>query len=353
MPGLPAGKGRYVLLLIRAGVVFCAIAFGAYWLSVGDNWAGLVSVFRRMNLLVFVAVLLTFVFSQTLVALRWWILLRTQSARIGIWPAVKLHFLGLFYNNFMPSSVGGDFVRAWYVTKHTHRRFEAALSVFVDRAIGLASTLIIAVFFYMVFLRGEAAVAAEKQEQTGTSAGSFAIYARVLLWLIVVTVLALAGLFLTAKGRAVLSRAWALVRKHALELARKFVNAAVLYCSKPFAILAAFGLTVLLQLLTITAFWALGRSLGIGVSAKYYYVFFTLTWVLGAIPVSIGGAGVVELSLAAMFVKFAGAGHEAAAALALCQRAVWMLASLLGAAIHLSGLHLPKDFSVDSDQAPD
>jgi hypothetical protein len=35
----------------------------------------------------------------------------------------------------------------------------------------------------------------------------------------------------------------------------------------------------------------------------------------------------------------------------LCQRAVWMLASLPGAAIHLVGAHLPKDFSVDYDQS--
>ena len=127
--------------------------------------------------------------------------------------------------------------------------------------------------------------------------------------------------------------------------------------------LLAFGLTVFLQMLAITAFWLLGSNMGIQADVKYYYVFFTLTWVLGAVPISIGGAVVVEGMLAYLFITFAGVAKEAASALALCQRAVWMLASLPGAAIHLIGAHLPgeaksgletpKDFFVDSKKSVD
>jgi uncharacterized membrane protein YbhN (UPF0104 family) len=116
-------------------------------------------------------------------------------------------------------------------------------------------------------------------------------------------------------------------------------------------------------MLTITAFWLLGRNMGIQADIKYYYVFFTLTWVLGAVPVSIGGAVVVEGMLTYLFSTFAGVAEEAAFALALCQRAVWMLASLPGAAIHLIGAHLPesskrslestKDFIIDSKKTID
>jgi hypothetical protein len=54
--------------------------------------------------------------------------------------------------------VGGDLLRAWYVTRHTRKKFEAVLSVFVDRVIGLLSTLVIAVFCYLLFLRGRGPV---------------------------------------------------------------------------------------------------------------------------------------------------------------------------------------------------
>ena len=99
--------------------------------------------------------------------------------------------------------------------------------------------------------------------------------------------------------------------------------------------------------MTITAFWVLGVNMGIDVSIKYYYVFFTLTWVLGAIPVSIGGAVVVEGSLVILFTQFAGIDETAAWVIALSQRAVWMITSLPGAVIHLIGAHLPKDFLID------
>jgi len=154
-------------------------------------------------------------------------------------------------------------------------------------------------------------------------------------------------LLLSKTHRAILARAWLYIRAATLRMVVNFKNAIIIYCSKPGTIFVVFALTVFLQLLTITGFWLLGRNLGIEAGIEYYYVFFTLAWVLGAVPVSIGGVAVVEFFLADLFIRFAGVGEEQAAALALCQRAVWMLASLPGAAIHLIGAHLPKDFFID------
>ena len=130
-------------------------------------------------------------------------------------------------------------------------------------------------------------------------------------------------------------------------MAEKFKKAVLLYCKKPLILLIAFGLTVFLQLMAITGFWFVGRNLGITVSIKYYYVFFTLTWALGAVPVSIGGAVVIEGMLVFLFSKFTGVEQEAALALALCQRIVWMLSSLPGAVIHLVGAHLPIETTAE------
>jgi uncharacterized membrane protein YbhN (UPF0104 family) len=153
------------------------------------------------------------------------------------------------------------------------------------------------------------------------------------------------------KGRAKLRQTGLVIWSHSLKFIHKLREAIVLYWKSPFAILSVFGLTVLMQLMVITGFVFLGKNLGIEASAKYYYVFFTLTWVLGAVPISIGGAGVVEGLLFFMFTEFAGVEEGLALALALCQRIIWMLTSLPGAAIHLFGAHLPKDFSVDYDAA--
>jgi len=248
----------------------------------------------------------------------------------------------------MPGSVGGDLLRAWYVTKHTDKKFEAVLTVFIDRVIGLLSTFVIAVFFYMFFLQGQA----NALTFTGRS-GPFSFlaeYKGCIIWVAGVLAAILCGLLLHGRSRVLLRAAWLHIRIHSVRAFEKLKDAVYVYYSKPLTILAAFGLTVFIQIVTITGFWFLGKNLGITAGLKYYYVFFTLTWVLGALPVSIGGAVVVEGTLAYLFIRYAGVEAEPALALALCQRIVWMIASLPGAAIHLIGAHLPKDFFVDFDK---
>ncbi|UCG49590.1 MAG: flippase-like domain-containing protein [Phycisphaerales bacterium] len=336
-----SSKSRYIFLLLRLAVVAAGVTWAIVWVSSEKRWASLADTFRRMNLAVFALTLAVFIACQGLVAFRWWLLLKTQDIFIRPGAAVRLHFLGLFYNNFMPSSVGGDLLRAWYVTKHTEKRFEAALSVFVDRFIGLASTLLIALFFYAVFMRGRAA--AEVVADGPSEGGFLARHARLGLYILAALAAALAALLSNRPGRALAASACRRLWAAALNFLAKLKDAVVLYLSRPMAILAVFGITVFLQIATITAFWLLGRTMAIPAALKYYYVFFTLTWVLGALPVSIGGAVVVEGLLAYFFVTFAAVRPEAALALALCQRIVWMLASLPGAVIHVAGAHLPKN----------
>jgi len=342
----PQTRRKRVFLILRILLVGTGVLLAAVWISSGQRWR----IFARIDPLIIAGTLAVFTVSQILIALRWWILLRTQHIHIPFWAAVRLYLLGWFYNNVMPSSVGGDLIRLWYVTKHTQKKFEAALSVLVDRVIGLISTLVIAAFFYTVFLRTEG-----KRIDFVASNGlleALARHHRLLIWLGLLLPAALAVTAAFARGRALLAGLFGMVVAAAARLAGKLWNAAVLYGRCPLALLEAFGLTFLLQIMTITAFWFIGTDLGIQASIKYYYVFFTLVWVIGAIPISIGGAVVVELALAGLFVEFAGVEQTAAVALALCQRFVWILASIPGAVIHLSGTHLPKDFSVDCDEGP-
>jgi uncharacterized protein (TIRG00374 family) len=348
MPRGRVKKSKRIFVFLRIAIVFCGILGGIFWVSREQRWNRLVQIFRQMNISVFAAVFGIFIISQIIIGLRWWLLLRSQKISISFWTVVRLYLLGWFYNNFMPGSVGGDLLRAWYVTRHTEKKFEAVLSVFIDRVIGLLSTFVIAVFFYMFFLRGRGPVI------TSTDRSGFfesvAAYKGILLCLFASIVVISCILLINKKGRSMLEKLWLYICASAMTMIVKFKDAIVIYCRNIGTILVVFGMTVFLQLLTITGFWLLGRNLGIEAGLVYYYVFFTLTWVLGAIPISIGGAVVVEVLLASLFIKFAGVSAESASALALCQRAVWMLASLPGAVIHLVGAHLPKDFFVDYDK---
>jgi uncharacterized protein (TIRG00374 family) len=340
-------RKKSVFLFVRIGVVTAGIIWGIYWLSGGQRWNDLVKVFERMRVFPFVLALVVFTLCQAVIGFRWWILLRMQGVKISIWMAVKLTFLGLFYNNFLPSSIGGDFVRAWYVTRHTDRQFAAALSVFVDRAVGLFGTFLIAVFFYFLYLRGRGVVQPAEAE---SGAGFFGFFAEYRYWFYAAGAIAAAAVLiisLNSKGRVKLRNLIIVVRDWVEKIWRKTLEAAVLYCRRPGLLVILLAMTIVIQIVTITGFWFLGVDLGVDVSISYYYVIFALSWVVGILPVSIAGAVLVEGSLALMFVHLAGVGMESAIALALCQRIIWMVSSLPGGLIHLSGMHLPKDFSVD------
>jgi hypothetical protein len=323
-----------LFFFLRIGFVAAAIVAVTIWVCGKEDglprYMRLQQSFKEMGPWFFAGIVAAFVVSQAILASRWWLLLRTQGIHINIWAAIRLHFLGLFYNNAMPGSVGGDLIRAWYVTKHTEKKFEAVLSIFVDRFIGLVSSLTMAGFCYFVLLRGVNLGASQK-----TASG-------VLKWA-VIAIAAMVGLIaVLPAGRKLLAKAY----QHFVAFAKKLGTAAVLYGRNPLTILAAFGLTFLLQGIVITGFWLIGRQIGIEASAKYYFVFFPLTWGLGAIPVSVGGAGVVEGGLVGLF-KLARVETDKAVAIALIQRAVWIVAALPGAWIHWTGRHLPKDDSID------
>ncbi len=346
-----AKKRKYVFLFGRVAVVLGGVVWAVLWLSRGQRWDNLTKIFLRIDLWVFAIALGIFAIGQLIVSFRWWLLLRTQSVFIAFWSAVRLHFLGLFYNNFMPSSVGGDLLRAWYVTKHTQQRFKAALSVFVDRAIGLLSTLIIAAFFYLLFLHGKADLISSSRGPAVL--GAIVEHRWIFLWVLLAVAAVFCILLLYRPTRLILKKAWNYFREQTRRVFVKFRDAFIIYCKNPGTILIVFGLTVFLQLMTITGFWLLGVNMGITTSVKYYYVCFTLAWILGALPISIGGAVVVEGILVLLLTQFAGVGQEAALALALCQRIIWMLTSLPGSMIHLLGAHLPKHFFVDSSESID
>jgi hypothetical protein len=99
--------------------------------------------------------------------------------------------------------------------------------------------------------------------------------------------------------------------------------------------------------------WLIGKDMGVTADIKYYFIFFPISWLLGTLPISVGGVGVMELWLKMMFVRVCAVPENPAFALASSQRILWIIGSLPGVVIHLIGAHLPKDFFVDHNKSID
>jgi len=248
-------------------------------------------------------------------------------------------------------------LRIWYVAQHTHKRLEAGLSVFVDRIIGLSTMIMMAVGFYFLFpvgnLTSQDANGSTAPEKTESSAGGLmsmiSEHKMLIIGIITAIFTVLIILILIPKTRRFIISHLANMASHH----QRVKSAIALYCSKPLVLLWSVFLTFCGQSIVVTGFWLIGKSMGIDAPAKYYFVFFPIGWIIGALPVSIGGIGIQEFGLAGLFVLLPQVTLEQGLALAFCQRLIFLLGSVPGILIHLLGAHLPKhkkDFIVDSTE---
>jgi hypothetical protein len=334
-------SGSYILRFAVAAGALC-LAFR------GENLKQVWQILAGLNLWAFIAALILYIASQLIFVGRWYMLMKVQSITIGFWSAVRLHFLGLFYNNCLPGSVGGDFLRAWYVTHHTDKRLVAALSVFVDRVVGLVGLIIMTACCWWFVPAGDRS--SSIMLQNGMDAFiKIAEYKFIILW-VCVTLTVLLLIFLSIpSGLRLAVRTAEVVRKYGSFIFHRSKEAIAIYWNKKLALLWALLLTFCCQGVSIIGIWLIGAQIGIKAAGKYYFVFFPISWLLGMLPISVGGVGIMEWWLKDIFVRVGTAG-ELALVLALCQRIIWLLCSLPGAAIHLLGAHLPKDFSIDCDK---
>jgi len=77
--------------------------------------------------------------------LRWRQISVECGAPIGTRQAMRFNLIGAFFNQTLPSSIGGDAVRLWLVARGGAGWRAATYSIFVDRAIGLIALAIIIV----------------------------------------------------------------------------------------------------------------------------------------------------------------------------------------------------------------
>lgn len=102
--------------------------------------------------LIFLAGFLCFIFAIFVASIRLRLIIEAQSISITYKEAVSLSFIGYFFNNFLPTSVGGDFVKAYYLSHKTDNKAGSYASVFVDRVIGLV-TMILMAFVALFFVK--------------------------------------------------------------------------------------------------------------------------------------------------------------------------------------------------------
>ena len=102
-----------------------------------QGWDEILLAIRRIPTANMVVVLFLLLISRIAISSRWYTLLRVADPSIPFREAVRLTLAGLFAANFLPTTVGGDVVRAAGVMRMSRNPVASTASIVVDRLVGM------------------------------------------------------------------------------------------------------------------------------------------------------------------------------------------------------------------------
>ena len=133
----------YITLAVKVSVSAGLL----YFLLTRINLESFISAGREFPLWSFIPLTALFVCTVFFGSLRWRVFLRVHGVEQSILKGIKLYLVGYFFNNFLPSGVGGDVVRGYSAGKDSGKMPEVYASIAAERLTGLLATLFIALVF--------------------------------------------------------------------------------------------------------------------------------------------------------------------------------------------------------------
>ena len=268
---------------------------------------------------------ITFLFTT----LRWHALLGALGIRLTLMRAFVLNMVGAFYNTLMLGSTGGDVLKAYYAAKQVpDRRTAAVMSVIIDRVIGLLALIILG----GSMAAGQYAFAENRHDKVAQACLHVAIAALILLGGTL--------LFLLVAYSPTLRRSlgWNFLRTRLpmREQVEKVVEVMKLYRQRPVLILWTLLITFPVHAAVVVSAMLAGMAFGLPIGSLYYFIVVPVVVLVGALPISPQGAGVME-AFAFYLTRQEGATVNQAVALTMSIRLVQILWNLVGGIFVLRG----------------
>jgi len=108
------------------------------------NLSQFIHILKEANREIILLAILLNLIIVPIISYRWQIILSSQKFFVRLSELIRLTFIGMFFNNFLPTSAGGDVVKGYYLIKGSERKIDLGASVLFDRIIGTISVVIMA-----------------------------------------------------------------------------------------------------------------------------------------------------------------------------------------------------------------
>ena len=216
---------------------------------------------------------------------RWWYLLREVGVPTRYMDALRLTFVGFFFNSVVPGLTGGDIVKAVYISRRAKGAgMKAFMSVLVDRVIGLFALGVLSALVLVPNL-GDARFRP----------------AAAIVFLFLGISAAFGCVFLSGRLRSLI-RLESLIRRLPFShVIREVDQAIVVYRHH----LRAVGGAILLSLLNhgslVIMAIGMGRAIGMTVPTVQFFILVPVCMMMASVPLLPGGWGVREGAFVAFF----------------------------------------------------
>jgi uncharacterized protein (TIRG00374 family) len=270
---------RGVIWIVRTAVSAIVLALIFHFVSFATVWKSM----RMLPPALWLAALALFLCGHALAAAKWRLLI---GAEVSFAKAFRAHLAGLGANLALPGVAGGDVVRAGMVIGLVRDRGRLAVGSLADRLIDTLGLLLI------------------------TLAGAFFAWHPALgatsLYLRTVVVLIVVGIILVF---ALAGRVDALLKARAnpgklLRIASKIMGAVADLTRQPGRLALCLVLSMIVQCLFVAINIALAHAVGLDVPNAAWFYAWSGSKIIAIAPISLGGLGVREASMAALLRPF-------------------------------------------------
>ncbi len=256
---------------------------------------------------------------------RWRLLLAAQGYDAPLGPLSASYLVASFFNNFLPSNIGGDLIRVRDGSRLTGSTTTSLAVVAIDRILGFGALYVLAALAYAV---GDALV----RELAGTRA--------VLLLLGAFFALLAYVFFRPGVARRLMQASRLATIEWANERFQTVQAAVHVYRERVRAVWVAFLGSVVLQGLAVWYYYTIAHALKIPLPLDACFMMVPLCTLLQAVPVSFNGWGIRE-SLYIVYFGQVGLPRDSALAFSLVGAGLIVLLSLSGAFVWMARGAIP------------
>jgi len=253
-------------------------------------------------------------------ALRWGVLLRAQHVRLPFSFLTQSFLVATFFNNFLPSNIGGDVIRIADSAKAAGSKTLATTVVLIDRGLGVLGLALIA-----------ATGATIMQRMAVGPVGPGILWAGFGLGAIIAT----PALLMPEAVTKLLQPLRVFHREWVDERIEKLTYALTRFKETPTALAACFAGAVVVQAILVLFYVAIARSMNIPIGFAELAVIVPVSFIVQMVPLSVNGFGIREATFGFYFTRL-GLPLESALLVSFVGAALIMLFSLSGGVAYLS-----------------